>query len=309
MKKFTWMTILVLAAGLCAVPAPASAQDMQKKETAKAQPGESQIVLGQWNEIARKLIAMAEDFPEDKYDYKPTPAQRSFAEQLLHAAGAVNFFTGPVQGQTPAEEDPPRAKYKTKADVVAFVKKSLRRWRRGDQIERRQRHGRLGHRSGEQAATARFGSGLWVDRAFGRALRATGGLLPFVRAGAAGIASQEITKVANCFCAGTIEFGRARFYFQAGVAAPAAPFSSRASQLRRITGGRQAGLTGANERERLVGGKMRQSFFQRAGQMRRSVPGVKRRTALPKRKTRWAASSSDCATQLSAGPVTTICSG
>jgi len=25
---------------------------------------------------------MAEDFPEDKYDFKPTPAQRSFAEQL-----------------------------------------------------------------------------------------------------------------------------------------------------------------------------------------------------------------------------------
>jgi uncharacterized damage-inducible protein DinB len=105
-------------------PLPASAQD-QKKETAKAQPGESQIVLGQWNEVGRKLIAMAEDFPEDKYDYKPTPAQRSFAEQLLHAAGAVAFFTGPVQGQTPAEEDPPRAKYKTKADVVAFVKKSI----------------------------------------------------------------------------------------------------------------------------------------------------------------------------------------
>lgn len=125
MKKFTWITVLMLAAGLCAVPAPSLAQDMQKKETAKAQPGESQIVLGQWNEIARKLIAMAEDFPEDKYDYKPTPAQRSFAEQLLHAAGAVNFFTGPVQGQTPAEEDPPRAKYKTKADVVAFVKKSF----------------------------------------------------------------------------------------------------------------------------------------------------------------------------------------
>src|SRR5450755_3785640 len=123
MKRFMWMTILVLAAGLWA--SPMQAQDMQKKETAKAQPAESQVVLAQWNEVARKLIAMTEDFPEDKYDYKPTPAQRSFAEQLLHAAGAVPFFTAPVQGQTPAEEDPPRAKYKTKADVVAFVKKSF----------------------------------------------------------------------------------------------------------------------------------------------------------------------------------------
>jgi len=45
----------------------------------------SQALLEAWNDIGRKLIAMAEDFPEDKYDFKPTPAQRSFAEQLLHA--------------------------------------------------------------------------------------------------------------------------------------------------------------------------------------------------------------------------------
>jgi hypothetical protein len=46
------------------------------------------VVLDSCNEIGRKLTAMAEGFPEDKYDFKPTPAQRSFAEQLLHAAGA-----------------------------------------------------------------------------------------------------------------------------------------------------------------------------------------------------------------------------
>jgi uncharacterized damage-inducible protein DinB len=69
---------------------------------------------------------MAEDFPEDKYDFKPTPAQRSFAEQLLHASGVNYFFTNPVLGQKPpAEEDPKRDQYKTKADVVAFVKKSF----------------------------------------------------------------------------------------------------------------------------------------------------------------------------------------
>lgn len=124
MKGFKWMAALALAAGLYASPLPA--QDMPKKnDSARAQPGESQIVLGQWNEIARKLTEMAEDFPEDKYDFKATPAQRSFAEQLLHAAGAVVYFTAPVQAQVPPGEDPPRAKYKSKADVVAFVKKSF----------------------------------------------------------------------------------------------------------------------------------------------------------------------------------------
>jgi uncharacterized damage-inducible protein DinB len=85
----------------------------------------SKVVLDSWNDIGRKLIAMAEDFPEDKFDFKPTPAQRSFAEQLLHAAGANYFFTAPVLGQKPPEGDPKRDQYKTKADVVAFVKKSF----------------------------------------------------------------------------------------------------------------------------------------------------------------------------------------
>jgi uncharacterized damage-inducible protein DinB len=76
--------------------------------------------------VERKLTALAEDFPEEKYDFKPTPAQRSFAEQLLHAAGACYYFTNPAMGQKPpAAEDPKREQYKSKADIVAFVKKSF----------------------------------------------------------------------------------------------------------------------------------------------------------------------------------------
>ena len=106
---------------------PAAAQDAAKKDAApKAAKSLSQAVLEQWNDIGRKLTAMAEDFPEDKYDFKPTPAQRSFAEQLLHAAGANYFFINIANGEKPpAQEDPSRAKYKTKADVVAYVKKSF----------------------------------------------------------------------------------------------------------------------------------------------------------------------------------------
>src|SRR5882672_6180825 len=86
----------------------------------------SQALLESWNDIGRKLIAMAEDFPEDKYDFKPTPAPRSFAEQLLHAAGSNYFFTNPAMGQKmPPEEDPKRDQFKTKADIVTFVKKSF----------------------------------------------------------------------------------------------------------------------------------------------------------------------------------------
>ena len=109
-----------------ALSLPAHAQDAMKKEAPIKKLSPSQAVLEQWNDIGRKLIAMAEDFPEDKYDFKPTPAQRSFAEQLLHAANGTYFFTNVANGQKPpAEEDPKRDQYKTRADVVAFVKKSF----------------------------------------------------------------------------------------------------------------------------------------------------------------------------------------
>src|SRR3984957_3056434 len=125
MRRMMVVAALLGAAALAALPA--CAQDTaQKKDPPKPAVGLSQAVVDQWNDIGRKLIAMAEDFPEEKYDFKPTPAQRSFAEQLLHAAGANYFFTSPAMGQKPpSAEDPKRDQYKTKADIVTFVKKSV----------------------------------------------------------------------------------------------------------------------------------------------------------------------------------------
>jgi len=106
---------------------PAHSQEAAKKDgPPKAADPELKVVVDSWNDVGRKLIAMAEDFPEDKYDFKPKPEQRSFAEQLLHAAGANYYFINPVVGKKPpAEESPKRDQFKAKADIVAFVKKSF----------------------------------------------------------------------------------------------------------------------------------------------------------------------------------------
>src|SRR3972149_5084604 len=58
-------------------------------------------LLAAWNREAKKLIDMAEDFPEDKYNYKPTPEVRSFAEQLTHVAEANVRFASLARGQAP----------------------------------------------------------------------------------------------------------------------------------------------------------------------------------------------------------------
>ncbi|HEY6769472.1 MAG TPA: DinB family protein [Candidatus Sulfotelmatobacter sp.] len=129
MKRGCCFSAIVLAASLIPLGAHAQSDSMggAKKETAvKPAVSPSQAILESWNDIGRKLIAMAEDFPEDKYDFKPAPSQRSFAEQLLHAAGSNYFFINPARGEkAPPGEDPKRDQYKTKDDITAFVKKSF----------------------------------------------------------------------------------------------------------------------------------------------------------------------------------------
>jgi len=98
----------------------------QEKAQLKPAPGPSAAILAQWNEIGRKLIAMAEDFPEDKYDFKASPTSASFSQRLIHGAAANYFFTNLATGQKPpGEEDPPRKQFANKAAIVAYVKKSF----------------------------------------------------------------------------------------------------------------------------------------------------------------------------------------
>jgi hypothetical protein len=122
MKTLARILSLTLVA-LCLIPI--ASPQAAPKAAPKPADSPSKVVLDNWNEVGRKLIAMAEDFPEDKYDFKPNPVQRSFAEQLLHASGGNYFFIDPAKGIKPPTGDPKRADYATKAAVVAFVKKSF----------------------------------------------------------------------------------------------------------------------------------------------------------------------------------------
>jgi hypothetical protein len=69
-------------------------------------------------------------FPEDKYDFKLQKEQRTFAQNLLHAA-ALDFVlirrvSGSNLGPDFGEGDnPSRDVFKTKADVVKFVQEAV----------------------------------------------------------------------------------------------------------------------------------------------------------------------------------------
>src|SRR3954469_11575953 len=123
MRTLFKASTLLFAASLFV--AAASAQTPDKSAAPKPPDSQSKVLLDSWNDIGRKLIAMAEEMPEDKYDFKPTPAQRSFAEQLLHAAGANYFFINPAKGLEAPKGDPKRAEFKSKSELVDYVKKSF----------------------------------------------------------------------------------------------------------------------------------------------------------------------------------------
>ena len=120
MKKNVLLMVLTLATLTLYTQAQTS------NKAPKPAAGPSKAVLAQWNDIARKLNAMAEDFPEDKYDFKAAPTSQSFAERLIHVAHANEFFINAVRGEKPPQmDDPKRDQFKSKADVVEFVKKSF----------------------------------------------------------------------------------------------------------------------------------------------------------------------------------------
>src|SRR5499427_167279 len=123
MKRFTVLAATLVAA--CSMALPLRAQET-KKEPPKPAPSPSEAVLEQWNDIGRKLIAMAEDFPEDKFGYKPQAESRTFLANILHASASMYYFTDPAMGKKARfPDDPKELNIKTRAELVPFVKKCV----------------------------------------------------------------------------------------------------------------------------------------------------------------------------------------
>lgn len=103
---------------LCSVAAHAQAQQARPASPAEA-------VSRNFSDVNRKILEIAQDFPEDKYDYKLTKDMRSFGELIVHIASG-NVFGGKAGRGEKVQWDELEAKnYKTKADIVALMQKSI----------------------------------------------------------------------------------------------------------------------------------------------------------------------------------------
>ncbi len=59
-------------------------------------------VLKDWTSMKETMGKLADAMPEEKFAYKPTPAQRSYGEQILHVAGANVMIIKTLGGKAPA---------------------------------------------------------------------------------------------------------------------------------------------------------------------------------------------------------------
>ncbi|MGA8431178.1 MAG: DinB family protein [Candidatus Sulfotelmatobacter sp.] len=125
-SSLTLVAVTLLAAAGMSLPIHAQTQ------TPPPSPARSRSdeMLDRWNDIGNKLVAMAQDFPEDKYDYKLQKDQRTFVLNLLHAAAFDYVVTRRVSGTNIGPDfgdgdNPTRDAFKTKADVVKFVQQAV----------------------------------------------------------------------------------------------------------------------------------------------------------------------------------------
>ena len=127
MKKIAHVLSTVGLLGIAGAAFCSAAQ----AQTPKPVRSRADETLDAWNDIGNRLVDMARDFPEGKYDFKVQKDQRTFAQNLLHAA-AVDYEIirsvagaklGPDFGKD--EENPSRDVYKTKADVVKLIQQAV----------------------------------------------------------------------------------------------------------------------------------------------------------------------------------------
>ncbi len=102
----------------------ASAQEKRPLEPPKPAVSPSQELLNEWYYVFGKVIAMATDFPQDKYDFKAQKDERTFGQNLIHIASAEYKMMSAITG-TPmwpfGSEDSLQKKYATKDDIVKFL--------------------------------------------------------------------------------------------------------------------------------------------------------------------------------------------
>jgi hypothetical protein len=115
MKALKMASAFVIVAG--SVLWPCLAQN-RPRSTADA-------VRGHFASINRRVLEMAKEFPEEKYDYRLKPEMRCFGAIIVHVASGNVYAAKAGHGENVNWDELDPKNYKTKAEVVALMEKSV----------------------------------------------------------------------------------------------------------------------------------------------------------------------------------------
>jgi uncharacterized damage-inducible protein DinB len=105
MTKYRLGFAVAVTALTCLMAGPALAQAPAPAPAPSGFPATSFLtpVKATWESVRSLVLGIAEIIPEDKYDFKPTPAVRSFRENLVHLIGENYLFFSRVAGEAPPD--------------------------------------------------------------------------------------------------------------------------------------------------------------------------------------------------------------
>lgn len=121
MERLTRSVVIAVASSvLSTLGSPAEAQP-------KPPANSREMLLVHWNDISGKVVKLAEEFPEDKYDFKPVDGVRSFADQLRHVAFWNIYLARTARGEKvdTAPNEILKTEFATKSKIVEALKRSV----------------------------------------------------------------------------------------------------------------------------------------------------------------------------------------
>ena len=110
----------------CAVTAViASGAPVFAQAPAAAAPTLQGDMLKDWTSLKDTMAKLVDAVPADKYSFKPTPAQQSFAERVVHIATVNNRFLGLLGGKATAPTVDAKAAVMTKEAAMKAMSDSF----------------------------------------------------------------------------------------------------------------------------------------------------------------------------------------
>jgi uncharacterized damage-inducible protein DinB len=88
-------------------------------------PTPAQDVRGHFIGLNQKIMAMAKDFPAADYGYRPAQGVRSFGDVVVHIASGNIYAAKAGRGEKVRWDELDPKAYKSKAEIVAALEKSI----------------------------------------------------------------------------------------------------------------------------------------------------------------------------------------